>query len=374
MHGGFVSPHPGAPDDTYMWSRYDWDQMTTIAVYGTLSAELYCHAHSKGVRVTFGYQHSPQETNFTHIWRNETLVAAFARSHAAHTLATGTDGWSLDIEVPVRDTESAAQLTRLVRAISDEVHSALPSAQVTFDSDILGFESHVDEYDLVSIAHAVDFMVVMCYDAAKNLSATDFSKANMALPLLKKGVSQYKAHGIAASKLILAFPWYAYSWKCSENTVTKKQDCKQSHLLCHCTMMYDMANNSHGHHHGNATHPGDVRDCGNDCQPTGYTVPGNLPCLSVVGIQQEGIIGVEQWDDASSTPWLRWQGGDPPPTIFELWYDNPRSLGLKAGFAKEIGAGGVSMWNANMLNYYNQSQVTAFWDSLKPFTTTGPGF
>ena len=106
----------------------------------------------------------------------------------------------------------------------------------------------------------------MCYDAAKNLTSPEFSKANMALPLLKKGVSQYQAHGIAASKLILAFPWYAYSWKCSANAATGGQDCSQSHLLCACTMGYDLANNSLAHHHGNATHPGDVYDCNNDCR------------------------------------------------------------------------------------------------------------
>ena len=63
MHGGFTSPNPGAPDDTYIWKRYDWDQITTLAVFGPLSAELYCHAHSHGVRVTFGYKHTPWEVS-----------------------------------------------------------------------------------------------------------------------------------------------------------------------------------------------------------------------------------------------------------------------------------------------------------------------
>ena len=132
-------------------------------------------------------------------------------------------------------------------------------------------------------------------------------------------------------------------------------------------MAYDMANNSLGHRHGNATDPGDVRDCSNSCQPSGYTVPGNLPCLSVAGLHKVGMLGEEQWDGTSSTPWLRWQGGDPPPTVFELWYDNPRSLGLKAEFARSVGAGGVSMWNAGTLNYENASQVAAFWESFDPF-------
>jgi spore germination protein YaaH len=81
---------------------------------------------------------------------------------------------------------------------------------VTFAADILGFESRADEFDLVGLAAAADYLLVMCYDAAKNLTAPGFSKANMALPLLKKGVAQYAAHGIPAARLILAFPWYAY--------------------------------------------------------------------------------------------------------------------------------------------------------------------
>jgi hypothetical protein len=48
MHAGFTSPHPGAPDDKFMWSKYDWTQVSTIAVFGVLSAELYCHAHAHG--------------------------------------------------------------------------------------------------------------------------------------------------------------------------------------------------------------------------------------------------------------------------------------------------------------------------------------
>lgn len=71
------------------------------------------------------------------------------------------------------------------------------------------------------------------------MTAPDFSKANMPLPLLMKGVGQYTAHGIPPAKLIrelpqlppiafswlqftlktldaVAFPWFAYSWKCGK--------------------------------------------------------------------------------------------------------------------------------------------------------------
>jgi hypothetical protein len=151
-----------------------------------------------------------------------------------------------------------------------------------------------------------------------------------------------------------------WNWKCSVNTTTGKRQCDQGHLLCHCEMAFDIANNTVGH-----SHPGDVRDCSNDCQPNGFTVPGGLPCLSVLGVQQMGMIGQEQWDEASSTPFLRWHDNDPE---LELWYDNPRSLALKSEFARSVDAGGVSMWNANSINYENASQVAAFWGSFRPFT------
>lgn len=125
-----------------------------------------------------------------------------------------------------------------------------------------------------------------------------------------------------------------------------------------------MVNNTLGHRHGNATDPGDVRDCSNSCQPNGFTVPGGLPCLSVVGIQQVGMVGEERWDEASSTPYLRWHDDEDN----ELWYDNPRSLTLKAQFARSAGVAGVSMWGSGSLNYENATQVAAFWDSFKPFT------
>eukprot|EP01051_Picozoa_sp_SAG22_P013309 SAG22_NODE_1475_length_4330_cov_2.543134_3_plen_286_part_00 len=179
MHSGFVSPRPGAPDDGYIWRTYDWEQITTVAVFGRLSAELYCHAHAHGARVTFGYSHTPWEVNYTRVWQNATVVSEYARAYAAYTLSTRTDGWSLDMEAPVRDPTDAAELTALVHAISAAVHGALPSAQVTFAAGILGFESTVDQFDLLGISKAVDKMLVMCYEAAKNTSAPGFQKANM---------------------------------------------------------------------------------------------------------------------------------------------------------------------------------------------------
>ena len=51
-------------------------------------------------------------------------------------------------------------------------------------------------------------------------------------------------------------------------------------------------------------------------------------------------------------------------------YENNRSLAAKHAYAREVGAHGVGMWTANNLNYDNQSQYRAIWESLKSFTQT----
>ena len=171
---------------------------------------------------------------------NASLVASYARAHAAYTLSTKTDGWSLDMEAPVRDAKGAALLTALVKAVSDAVHIALPSAQVTFSSDILGFESTVDQFDLVGISKHVDKLLVMCYEAAKNVSAPEFQKANMPLPMLQSGVATYVERGVPAAKLILAFPWFGFSWKCSATANRTECDPARDPLGrgVHCEMRY----------------------------------------------------------------------------------------------------------------------------------------
>ena len=83
-----------------------------------------------------------------------------------NTCTHTADGAQPFHQAPVTDAKNAAQLTALVSAISTAVKAALPSAQVTFFSDILGFESSVDQFDLVGIAKAVDYLVVGCYEVS----------------------------------------------------------------------------------------------------------------------------------------------------------------------------------------------------------------
>ncbi|XP_053105372.1 di-N-acetylchitobiase isoform X2 [Hemicordylus capensis] len=54
----------------------------------------------------------------------------------------------------------------------------------------------------------------------------------------------------------------------------------------------------------------------------------------------------------------------------QVWFDNPRSISLKAAYVKEHGLRGIGMWNGNCLDYSGGSvarkQTEAMWEALKP--------
>ena len=55
-------------------------------------------------------------------------------------------------------------------------------------------------------------------------------------------------------------------------------------------------------------------------------------------------------------------------TLHRVDYDKLESLAIKSACAAKIGARGVGVWTADLLNYSNETLVRAFWDAFKPFT------
>ena len=70
------------------WRLYDWEQLTTVCVFGELDPEMLCHAHSHGVRVTFG------SGGLTHPmdWHNESKVSAFVNATVNKVVSAFADG------------------------------------------------------------------------------------------------------------------------------------------------------------------------------------------------------------------------------------------------------------------------------------------
>ena len=93
----------------------------------------------------------------------------------------------------------------------------LPDATLSFDLDITPDNPTItDGYDYVSLLECMDYIVPMAYDMTGRQVA-----ANAPLPTIMDGVQrQYKALGIVASKLVVALPWYAYSFLCSATGIS----------------------------------------------------------------------------------------------------------------------------------------------------------
>ena len=84
-----------------------------------------------------------------------------------------------------------------------------------------------------------------------------------------------------------------------------------------------------------------------------------------------GAIGGTRWSNKTGTPYLYYRasaGAWDEGAVHRLDYDNPASLRLKAAYAKKVGARGVGMWTADLIDYSDAALVRAFWDAFRPFT------
>uniref|UniRef100_A0A8C6QM42 Chitobiase n=1 Tax=Nannospalax galili TaxID=1026970 RepID=A0A8C6QM42_NANGA len=61
---------------------------------------------------------------------------------------------------------------------------------------------------------------------------------------------------------------------------------------------------------------------------------------------------------------------DPAGHFHQVWYDNPQSISLKAAYIQNHGLRGIGMWNANCLDYSEDTlarqQTEEMWKALKP--------
>ena len=346
--------HDGYAGDEFEWRQYDWTQISTISLGYSISPQLLCHAHSLGVRVVRGIDFPPADQ-----WDNDTAVSAYISDHVANMKSCHLDGYNLDVEVADTLAQSRSMVA-LARRFTAAMHAAVPGSQVSFDVDSLaapcsGNPTKPDYiYDVVGLAKAVDFLVVMDYDSANNPAQQPFFKGPMALPLLKVGVERFQQLGVPPSSLVLAMPWYGYEWivdaGCSGNGTCPGAE---------------------EHHYLGIGSTGPKQLEGFTCRAGVYKMPGpfffNLSCPSAYGLLPHANHG-EEWDPWSQTPFLRYT--DPHQgTAYEVWYENQKSLALKYAYAKEVGVRGVGMWQANSINYQNKSQVDGIWGSLRSFTT-----
>eukprot|EP01113_Clastostelium_recurvatum_P008452 TRINITY_DN1399_c0_g1_i2.p1 TRINITY_DN1399_c0_g1~~TRINITY_DN1399_c0_g1_i2.p1 ORF type:complete len:114 (+),score=23.39 TRINITY_DN1399_c0_g1_i2:49-390(+) len=73
-----------------------------------------------------------------------------------------------------------------------------------------------------------------------------------------------------------------------------------------------------------------------------------------------------QWDDILSSPWFNYK--DTNGDMHQVWFDNPKSIGIKADLAKHNALRGMSMWLADYGNFLTHPGFSKeMWEAMELF-------
>jgi len=236
------------------------------------------------------------------------------------------DGVDIDWEFPVSGgpkelahrPQDRANMTRLAQAFRTALDTygrragqpmlltaALAAGRLQTD----GPYDPAASYDLPALARILDFINLMSYDMGTGFSAVSTFNAPLhevpadpLAPELRRwnnvagAVQYYREHGVPADKLVLGVPFYGRGFKVTGETA--------------------------------------------DGLYQAYSAPadaGDWRVIKARYLDQPGW--TRHWHPQAQSPWLY----NPRENVF-ISYEDPRSIGLRARFAREQGLAGVFMW------------------------------
>ncbi|KAI1304641.1 Di-N-acetylchitobiase [Halotydeus destructor] len=327
------------PATETVWSKFDWNKTTTIVLCGLFDPALYCHAHENGVRVVT-LQNYPVADLL-----DSDLRQAWIQKQVNYAQALYLDGINIDFEDVVEaGSHEVYALNALVQDTADAFHDVLPDSQVTFDIPFAPYNDlgqGVDgrNYDFVSLAKACDFLVIMSYDQRSQVFHTEIdgclAQANSGVYVAIGGVQAFLDLGIEPSKLVFGQPWYGYDYVCIEPLGDDGGHCVIKETPWRGVNCSDAV--------GTQISYGDIED-----------------------IYLE--LATSTWDPHSDCYFINYV--DLANVTHQIWYDTIYSYQLKYHTITEMGLRGVSMWNANSLNYDDDNQVNQMWGVLPSSKTS----
>ncbi|XP_044288238.1 di-N-acetylchitobiase-like isoform X2 [Varanus komodoensis] len=244
------------------------------------------------------------------------------------------DGINMDIEQGVKKASAKYYaLTALVKETTEKFHKEIPGSQVTFDVAWSPRCINNRCYNYSGIADSCDFMFVMSYDEWPQMWKKCIVGANAPYDQTLSGYDKYIRMGINPKKLVMGVPWYGYDYTCLDLT---------AHVCSFAKFPFQMLLCS-------------------------SAVRSQVPYKTIMNQGNSSLSGI-LWNKAQKAPYLEYK--DSHGTYHQVWFDNPRSISLKAAYVKKHGLRGVGMWNANCLDYSGsavaQEQSQAMWEALKP--------
>uniref|UniRef100_A0A8D0E580 Di-N-acetylchitobiase n=1 Tax=Salvator merianae TaxID=96440 RepID=A0A8D0E580_SALMN len=311
------------------WKFYNWSHITTVAIFGNYDPELMCYAHSKGARVVLKGDVSVKkivDRAFRASWINQQVDLAKKQY---------MDGINIDIEQEVEKlSPEYYALTDLVKETTEAFHREIPGSQVTFD--IAWSPNCIDKrcYNYTGIAESCDFVFVMSYDEQSQVWSQCIARANAPYNQTIAAYDDYINMGINPKKIVMGVPWYGYDYACLG--LIKSHICSIAEVPFRGAPCSDAA---------------------------GRQIP-----YKVIMIKVNTSLTRILWNEEEEAPYLEYK--DPNGAFHQVWFDNPRSISMKAAYVKERGLRGIGMWNGDCLDYSDGSvprkQTQAMWEALIP--------
>jgi len=310
------------------YTSYDYSLLSTVCYfsyevnpnngnYNTVHAwkttTLVQTAHNAGKKVVLGV------TLFGSTDLTTFLSNATARNRCIDSLVSlvqlrGADGVNIDFEgVP---SSQKANYTTFMNALATKFHSVMPGSQV---SQALPAVDWSNAYDVANMP-GVDLHIIMGYDfywttaANAGPSGLLYPSSLWGSSSEAKSINDYLNKGVAASKLIMAVPYYGFD--------------------------YPTANS-------NALH---AATSGSGSSVT-YTVAKNKA-------NQYG----KQWNDAAPCPYYMYQSGG---VWRQAYYEDSLSLSRKYEVIRQRNIGGMGIW---ALSYDGAN--TELWGAIRQKFTT----
>jgi spore germination protein YaaH len=253
-------------------------------------ADLVTRAHASGTRAVLTAKS----------FDNGTLHALAGSPGAADRLAADLtqavrqghlDGANLDFEGTAGSDRDG--FTRFLTQVAAQLHAANPHWQVTADTFASSANDPAGLLDVTALGKAVDAIFVMGYDLNRSGLASGLSPLGGSGQTIQSSIDGYAA-ATSPGKVILGVPFYGYDWP-------------------------------------------------TDTGRPGAATTGGPTALGYGQVKQ--LSGTHHWDAAASEPWISYQSNG---SWHEVYYEDPRSLGMKAQLADSKGLRGLGFWALGM--------------------------
>lgn len=273
------------PDGSVIQSGGGWNGYQSQQL-----SDLVTRAHHGGVRVVLTAKSFDGPT-LHRLARDRDVQARFATAIIDAADLKRLDGVNLDFEGT--GSVDRTQFAEFVRGFASIAHEHNPHWQITVDT--YGGSAGASEgwFDVAAMAPAVDAFFVMAYDMYRDGRASPNAPLGGQGPADEELMQAY-ASVAGRQKVILGTPFYGYDWA------------------------------------------------------TVDSVPGSASSSPPMPLSYAQILAAghpRYWDDAAKVPWTAYRDR---AGWRETYFDDPRSLALKAGLAERLGLLGVGVWALGM--------------------------